>query len=132
MMEELMIVANVAIIFGVVYKLFELFVCKKERMMLIEKLSGEELMKGGGKRPGFDLSTFTFSSLRFGCLMLGLGIGLLAGFFIGLQTSNAYPDYMNAYQVASLIYGACVLLGGGMGLLVSFLIEWKISKKNPE
>lgn len=46
-MEELMIVANVAIIFGVVYKLFELFVGKKERMMLIEKLSSEELMKGG-------------------------------------------------------------------------------------
>ena len=38
-MEELMVVANVAIIFGVVYKLFELFVGKKERMMLIEKLS---------------------------------------------------------------------------------------------
>lgn len=47
-MEELMVVANVAIIFGVVYKLFELFVGKKERMMLIEKLSSEELMKGGG------------------------------------------------------------------------------------
>ena len=42
-MEELMVVANVAIIFGVVYKLFELFVGKKERMMLIEKLSSEVL-----------------------------------------------------------------------------------------
>ena len=109
-MEELMIVANVAIIFGVVYKLFELFVGKKERMMLIEKLS----------------------SLRFGCLMLGLGLGLLAGFFIGLGTCNAYPNYQNVYEITSLIYGACVLLGGGVGLLVSFLIEWKISKKNPE
>ena len=117
-MEELMIVANVAIIFGVVYKLFELFVGKKERMMLIEKLSSEELMKGGTKRPALPLSTFTFSSLRFGCLMLGLGLGLLAGFFV--------------YEITSLIYGACVLLGGGLGLLVSFLIEWKISKKNPE
>ena len=68
-MEELMIVANVAIIFGVVYKLFELFVGKKERMMLIEKLSSEELMKGGTKRPALPLSTFTFSSLRFGCFL---------------------------------------------------------------
>ncbi len=131
-MEELMIVANVAIIFGVVYKLFELFVGKKERMMLIEKLSSEELIKGGIKRPDFNLFTFTFSSLRFGCLMLGLGLGLLAGFFIGLEISNAYPNYMDAYQIASLIYGACLLLGGGVGLLISFLIEWKISKKNPE
>ena len=131
-MEELMIVANVAIIFGVVYKLFELFVGKKERMMLIEKLSSEELIKGGIKRPDFNLFTFTFSSLPFGCLMLGLGLGLLAGFFIGLEISNAYPNYMDAYQIASLIYGACLLLGGGVGLLISFLIEWKISKKNPE
>ena len=106
-MEELMIVANVAIIFGVVYKLFELFVGKKERMMLIEKLSSEELMKGGTKRPALPLSTFTFSSLRFGCLMLGLGLGLLAGFFIGLGTCNAYPNYQ-------------------------FLIEWKISKRDSE
>lgn len=131
-MEELMVVANVAIIFGVVYKLFELFVGKKERMMLIEKLSSDELMKGGVKRPDLNLFTFTFSSLRFGCLMLGLGLGLLGGFFISLGTSNAYPDYMDAYQIASLIYGACVLLGGGIGLLVSFLIEWKISRKNQE
>ena len=37
-MDELTIVANVAIVFGVIYKLFELFVGRKERMMLIEKL----------------------------------------------------------------------------------------------
>lgn len=42
-MEELMIVANVSIVFGVIYKLFELFVGRKERMMLIEKLPVETL-----------------------------------------------------------------------------------------
>ena len=41
-MNELMIVANVAIVFGVIYKLFELFVGRKERMMIIEKL-GDKL-----------------------------------------------------------------------------------------
>ena len=30
-MEELMIVANVAIVFGVIYKLFELFAGRRER-----------------------------------------------------------------------------------------------------
>ena len=38
-MEELMVVANVAIVFGVIYKLFELYVRRQERIMLIEKLS---------------------------------------------------------------------------------------------
>ena len=42
-MEELMIVANVAIVFGVIYKLFELYVGRKERMMLIEKLPVDAL-----------------------------------------------------------------------------------------
>lgn len=36
-MEELMIGANMAIVFGVIYKVFELFVCRRERMMLIER-----------------------------------------------------------------------------------------------
>ena len=42
-MEQLMITVNVAIVFGVIYKLFELFVGRKERMMLIEKLPIEVL-----------------------------------------------------------------------------------------
>ena len=41
-MEELMQVATVAIVFGVIYKLFELFVGRKERIMIIEKL-GDKL-----------------------------------------------------------------------------------------
>ncbi len=131
-MKELMIVANVAIVFGVIYKLFELFVGKKERMMLIEKLSSEELMKGGIRRPDFNLFIFTFSSLRFGCLMLGLGVGLLAGYFICCTSGLVFSNYINGYETSSLIYGACILLGGGLGLLVSFLVEWKMSKKNPE
>lgn len=45
-MDELTIVANVAIVFGVIYKLFELFVGRKERMMLIEKLPAEALADG--------------------------------------------------------------------------------------
>ena len=74
-MEELMVVANVAIVFGVIYKLFELYVRRQERIMLIEKLSS-------GWRPeefkGNLLPQFSSSgnwALRGGCLMLGLGLG---------------------------------------------------------
>ena len=126
-----MIVANVAIVFGVIYKLFELFVGKKERVMMIEKLSAEDLMKGGMRRP--DFFPFTFSSLRFGFLIVGMGVGLLAGYFInwnmsvGCTYSNSVLDL---HETLSLIYGACVLLGGGLGLLISFMLEWKLCKKN--
>lgn len=66
-MEELMIVANVAIVFGVIYKLFELFVGRKERMMLIEKLPVETLTDEKLKNGGLslcDLKENLFQHLR--------------------------------------------------------------------
>lgn len=121
-MKELMIVANVAIVFGVVYKLFELFVGRKERILLIEKL-GDKLTPDTFKngiiyRP----SLSSFGGLRMGCLLLGLGIGLLAGFGIA--------NWQDAdYTTSSVIYGACVLIGGGLGLIVSYLFEMNQLKK---
>lgn len=125
-MEELMIVANVAIVFGVIYKLFELFVGRRERMMLIEKmgdkLTPETFKNGIMYRP----SLYSFGGLRLGCLLLGLGAGLLAGYVLVCTTQ---PDYLSDHptytviKVVSIIYGACVLLGGGLGLVISYLIE---------
>lgn len=68
-----MITVNVAIVFGVIYKLFELFVGRKERMMLIEKLPIEVLTDDSRKIRDFPLLNLkgtvfpTFStSLRLG------------------------------------------------------------------
>ena len=66
MLNELTIVANFAIVFGVIYKLFELFVCKKERMMLIEKLPSEAL--SNVKIKIFKSSNGSYTPLRVGCL----------------------------------------------------------------
>ena len=124
-MNELMIVANVAIVFGVIYKLFELFVGRKERMMIIEKL-GDKLTPDTFKngifyRPGL----FSFGGLRMGCLMIGLGVGLLVGYGIISATQYSYFDGNRPYEATSVVYGACVLLGGGTGLVISYLIEKK-------
>ena len=116
-MNELMIVANVAIVFGVVYKLFELFVCRKERMMLIEKLGDKlppEQMKSG---ISYSPVSFSFGGLRLGCLLLGVGIGLIAAFLL-IDTFGREDDY-----VISTAYGACVLIGGGFGLIASYVVE---------
>ena len=89
-MEELMIVANVAIVFGVIYKLFELFAGRRERMMLIEKLGDkltpETFKKGIVYRP----SLFSFGGLRVGCLLLGIGVGLLVGYGLVYATQPEY------------------------------------------
>lgn len=121
-MEELMIVANVAIVFGVIYKLFELFVKRKERMMLIEKM-GDKLTPEVFKNGIFYLpSSFSFGGLRLGCLLLGLGLGLLVGYVIVCLTGPERRGY-RVSETISIIYGASVLLGGGLGLVVSYLIE---------
>lgn len=127
-MEELMIVANVAIVFGVIYKLFELFAGRRERMMLIEKLGDkltpETFKHGIVYRP----SLFSFGGLRVGCLLLGIGVGLLVGYGLVYATQPEY--FMEApsrvvENTVSVIYGASVLLGGGLGLVISYLIEKK-------
>lgn len=132
-MEELMIVANVAIVFGVIYKLFELFAGRRERMMLIEKmgdkLTPETFKNGIMYRP----SLYSFGGLRIGCLLLGLGAGLLVGYVL---TCTTQPDYLSdnypytVKEAVSIIYGACVLLGGGLGLVISYLIDKEQWKKN--
>ena len=132
-MEELMIVANVAIVFGVIYKLFELYAGRKERMMLIEKLPPEILNKGTDRH--FNLRASGFSNaLRYGCLFLGIGLGLITGYCI---ICNTLPEYFSdggyhANETASIIYGASVLIGGGLGLIAAFLIELKLNNKNKE
>lgn len=124
-MNELMIVANVAIVFGVIYKLFELFVGRKERMMIIEKL-GDKLTPDTFKNGIFyRTGLFSFGGLRMGCLIIGLGVGLLVGYGIISATQYSYFDGNRPYEVTSVVYGACVLLGGGTGLVISYLIEKK-------
>ena len=135
-MEELMIVANVAIVFGVIYKLFELFVCKKERTMLIEKLPADFFTEG--KFKNVDLSSVSllsnfgkFTALRFGMLFLGLGCGLLLGYCI---VQNSMPEFFGnpgryIRDTASIIFGASTLIGGGIGLVLSFIIEVIVLRK---
>lgn len=118
------------------YKLFELFVCKKERLLIIEKM-GEKFTPEmlGNKINLSSVGNVSFSALKFGCLFVGLGLGLLVAYLVCTTTLEGYAEMSsnrfngNLRETISVIYGACVLLFGGAGLLTSFLIELKISKK---
>ena len=71
MMDFIMVPAIMAIITVGIYKLFELFVCKKERLMLIEKM-GDKYEPDVASIPRFH-SNYSFSALKIGCLLLGMG-----------------------------------------------------------
>ncbi len=128
----------IPVIFGIVtlgvYKIVELFVRKKERLMMIEKLG--DLEEGSGLLQRFTLTQSprkSYSGLKAACLLIGLGVGLLVGFLISSNWPADIPfESRMAYQVretVNIIYGASVLLSGGLGLLLSFFLEQKFIKK---
>lgn len=132
MMDFIMMPVMLAIVTLGIYKLFELFVCKKERIMLIEKMDVRGLL------PQMDMpklhgGSFSFSALKIGCLLAGMGLGLLLGYLICYTTIPDYlasKDWRRFREIASLIYGACVLGFGGIGLIAAFITELKLNKRN--
>ena len=132
---------TVPLVFGIVtcgiYKLFELFVCKKERLIILEKINfdnaNNQYVNNIFKRHNSP-SSFSFSALKVGCLLLGLGLGLVLGvlfFSFNIETVRAFGELTSysTYRVVSLIISGAVLLMGGLGLLLAFIIEYKIGKK---
>jgi len=127
----------VGIIFYFTYMTFELFARKEERMKLIDKI-GQNLAPSDSSGLSIEFGSLlafkkkSFISLRFGCLFVGIGLGLLVGLLLclwirtGLQLSDSGWQNRNFYNVA---YGSSVLLFGGLGLLVSYFIETKSAKK---
>ena len=117
------------------YKLFELFVCKKERLLIIEKMDEKFTPDMLEHKINFSsIGKFSSSALKFGCLFMGVGLGLLIGYLICSTTLQGYAEMgdvrfnWNLRETYSVIYGACILLFGGLGLLIAFLIELKINK----
>ena len=130
-MEWIMIPMNFAIVFGGIYKVIELFVHKRERLMLISKITelrnfdfkGINLYSSGGK----------YTALRIGWLLLGIGFGFLLGFCINMWATygdysfRADEDFVYRYsnRVGGIVYVASVCICGGIGLLMSYRAERK-------
>ena len=125
-----MIPLNCAIIFGCIYKVIEMFVHKRERLMLISKIT--ELSNIDFKGINFYSSGNKYTALRIGLLMLGVGLGFFVGFFLNLMTVSGKLDTLYEWQyyskVGGIIYVACICIFGGIGLLISYLTERKAEK----
>lgn len=118
-----------------IYKLFELFVRRKERLIIVEKIGDK--IDPSFLNDSLPLATpiqpkLSFGSIRAACLLIGIGLGLIVGFII---SANVIPNIgrgdlsYEASQMISVVFGASVLLFSGLGLLVAFLVELKLGKK---
>lgn len=140
--ESLGMVLVMGIITFGVYRIFELFVRRKERMAMIEKMQVNiepQLLKDRLKLPLFGNPNMAlFWSLRAGFLFAGVGLGLIIGFIIevcltgGLDPSRMNMDWESTRYIKntlSIAYIACVFIFGGIGLLIAYLIEQKNIRK---
>lgn len=135
-MDFISVPLTCAIVFAAIYGIFELFVRKNERLKMIEKLGelNPNLVEGKIRFPGF-VNNFSFSALKAGALLTGVGLGLLVGFFINiglLQSDINMEDHWFRNEMLGVAYGASVLFFGGIGLIIAFILEMKISRKQPK
>jgi fucose 4-O-acetylase-like acetyltransferase len=131
------------IVFSFIYMVFELFARRGERKMLIEKIVEigkadvgrylNEYLGNTGMANIFRMKSR--GSIRGALLMLGIGIGVMAGFFINYLlvgdaylTSNRHWDVCNE-EVVVVVYIASVCIFGGLGMLIAYFIERKENGK---
>lgn len=137
MFNFLIPVAITYIVFSTIYKLFELFARRKERLALIDKMvMNENYAKCAAElRLNIDESS-EYSALKWGSLVLGLGLGLLFAFFINMETLTAMRNFAEAggeyfwrtsvAETQAIVYMASMMLFGGIGLIVAFVVERKL------
>lgn len=102
-------IGTFAMVFGIRY------LSNKEKMAMIER----------GIDPGVHKATpKPFLSLKFGLLLVGIGVGLLAALFtVRSLFGNDLTDGQEGQAVA--IYFGCIGIFGGLGLILSYIIEKK-------
>ena len=113
-----------------IYKFFELLICRRERREIIGKLEPGSLIDYLKLVPGATIRTASETApgipagaLKAGCLLLGLGAGLLFGFMLTRITE------IQSYDTRRVVYGGSVLVFGGLGLIVSFIVERVLSRR---
>lgn len=128
-MSEFLVVGVVMLAF---YKLAELFVKRKERRAIIDKIDFSQgtnvnIERIIGQRD-YDINK---RSVLWGCLLIGVGLGVVLAYGIanwaGLYCKSV--AMRDIHDQLTVIYTSCVLLFGGIGLFVSYFINKKEGTK---
>ena len=144
-MDSLVPIFVVGFITLCVYKLFELYAKRKERILMIEKLAHlcennedtEKRLKIQLPLISVNNSDFGYWPLRISLLLIGIGIGCLCAFLLQMSafghSFESYRDYVNKLgDIVFIINFASISIFGGIGLLTAFLIEQKMKTKKKE
>ncbi|MDO4770575.1 DUF6249 domain-containing protein [Porphyromonas sp.] len=138
-MKEIMAISIIFIIFTCIYKIFELFVRRNERIKLIDKLSesdNPQALRDAILSKYRNRSVNNKSTIKVASLLLGMGIGLGIALFI-VYLDYVYHDMnMNDIWEVSFVYRnfemitlSSVLFFGGIGILIPSLIFYRKEEK---
>lgn len=137
-MGDLVPILVIGIITWGIYRLFELFVRRKERMLIIEKIS--ERLNPDDVQRSFEYPLYNllnsgkkrqpFSTLKIALLLMGIGLGLVVSYLIQINTIDIMAvDYENwqlrrkTEEIVFLLNASGITIFGGLGLLIAYLIE---------
>ena len=114
------------------YKTFELFVKKKERFAIIEKITSLANLESAGpiRLPNILYEKQDSGSwpLRIALLLVGIGLGCMCAFFIEMyyyQSHAIIGNQRDLLEIASIAFFC------GLGLFIAFLIELNQKNKQP-
>jgi len=102
-------ICTFAMVFGIRY------LSNKEKMAMIERGIDPSVHRATPK---------PFLSLKFGLLLVGLGIGLLVALFTVRGVFGSETNDMEEGQAVAIYFG-CLGIFGGLGLILSYVIEKK-------
>lgn len=119
-----------------IYKIFELFVRRNERISIIEKLSNvdPETLKHRINFPMYRDESVGSWSIRIGLLLIGVGLGVIIATIVDMST--ALPVYdkgrmvYDSMDTVDVLYPSCAAVFGGLGLVIAYFIEKKKDKKD--
>ncbi len=103
-MEPISNIFITAVVFAGIYGVIQLFVRRKERIMLIEK---------GTDSPELKSDFFVFSGLKFGLFFIGIGTGVLVASILTATTTIE----------SEVAYFSMIFLFGGLALVIHHFIE---------
>jgi MFS family permease len=115
-----------------VYKVFELLVRRKERLMFIEKFfthCGEKKIADSFQLPDITLGNRDLGSwsLRISLLLMGVGMGCLLAFITACIVDwSSFGKRSNEFWELTIF--SSISIFGGLGLLTAYLIESKQKK----
>jgi hypothetical protein len=139
-MKDIMVMIVVATISYAIYRLFELYARRRERLAVIEKISegiDPDVLKGSFNcttaNKGIINNQAGSWAIRIGLLLVGVGLGVALAAIIDLLVvapsgidGRVFHEFRNT---VSILYPAFAAIFGGTGLIIAYFIERKEYRK---